>query len=136
MPLRNQLARLILLSSVLPFAVATHAETAAVPEAVRQAANTYFTKERLEAPIRLLILRSARGTGAASRSRLGNSTSTTYHQPADKLDDSWNFDGVIEDAQLAMLSTWLIAQTDAMPVWKPGDEFESTRKRALAEIGR
>ena len=58
-----------------------------------------------------------------------------YHQPGDKLDDSWNFDGVIEDAQLAMLSTWLIAQADAMPTWKPGDEFEAARKRALSEPG-
>jgi Zn-dependent M28 family amino/carboxypeptidase len=58
-----------------------------------------------------------------------------YHQPADKLDDSWNFDGVIEDTQLALLSTWLIAQADAMPAWKPGDEFEAARKRALAEAG-
>lgn len=59
-----------------------------------------------------------------------------YHQPADKLDDSWNFDGVIEDAQLAMLSTWLIAQADTMPTWKPGDEFEAARKQALASMGR
>lgn len=56
-----------------------------------------------------------------------------YHQPADKLDDTWNFDGVIEDAQLAMLSTWLIAQADTMPAWKPGDEFEAARKRSLAK---
>ena len=56
-----------------------------------------------------------------------------YHQPADTLDDSWNFDGVIEDTQLALLSTWLIAQADAMPAWKPGDDFEAARKRALAE---
>src|SRR5712671_5175042 len=53
-----------------------------------------------------------------------------YHQPADKLDDSWNFDGMIQDAQLDMLSTWLIAQADAMPTWKPGDEFEAPRKQA------
>ena len=59
-----------------------------------------------------------------------------YHQPADKLDDSWNFDGVIEDAQLAMLSSWLIAQADTMPTWKPGDEFEAARKQALASMGR
>ena len=58
-----------------------------------------------------------------------------YHQPADKLDDSWNFDGLIEDTQLALLSTWLIAQADAMPAWKAGDEFEAARKRALAEAG-
>jgi len=58
-----------------------------------------------------------------------------YHQPADKLDASWNFDGVIEDTKLAMLSAWLIAQTDNLPSWKPGDEFEAARKRALAALG-
>ena len=58
-----------------------------------------------------------------------------YHQAADKLDDGWNFDCVIEDAQLAMLSSGLIAEVDSMPSWKPGDEFASARKRALAEIG-
>jgi Zn-dependent M28 family amino/carboxypeptidase len=58
-----------------------------------------------------------------------------YHQPADRLDGSWNFDGMIEDAQLAMLSAWLVAQADAMPTWKPGDEFEAARKRALAAAG-
>jgi len=57
-----------------------------------------------------------------------------YHQPADRLDGSWNFDGMIEDAQLGMLSAWLIAQTDAMPTWKPGDEFEAARKRAVAAL--
>jgi hypothetical protein len=46
-----------------------------------------------------------------------------------------NFDGMIEDAQLAMLSAWLTAQADAMPAWKPGDEFEAARKRALAAAG-
>ena len=57
-----------------------------------------------------------------------------YHQPSDKLEGSWNFDGMIEDAQLDMLAGWLIAQADAMPTWKPGDEFEVARKRALAEL--
>ena len=57
-----------------------------------------------------------------------------YHQPADKLDDSWNFDGMIQDAQLDMLSAWLIAQADAMPTWKPGDEFEAPRKQALGAL--
>ncbi|MGP8032651.1 MAG: M28 family peptidase [Steroidobacteraceae bacterium] len=58
---------------------------------------------------------------------------TKYHQPADKLDGSWSFDGMIEDAQLDFMAGWLIAQTDAMPSWKPGDEFEAARKRALSE---
>jgi hypothetical protein len=57
-----------------------------------------------------------------------------YHQPADKLDGSWNFDGMIQDAQLDMLSAWLITQADAMPAWKPGDEFEAARKQALSAL--
>jgi Zn-dependent M28 family amino/carboxypeptidase len=57
-----------------------------------------------------------------------------YHQPGDKLDDTWNFDGMIEDAQLGFYSGWLIAQADAMPSWNPGDEFEAARKKALAAL--
>lgn len=58
-----------------------------------------------------------------------------YHQPSDKLDDTWNFDGMIEDARLDFMTGWLIAQADAMPSWKPGDEFEAARRRALAAVG-
>ena len=41
---------------------------------------------------------------------------------------------MVEDAQLELLSAWLIAQSDVMPTWKPGDEFEAARKRALAAL--
>ena len=41
---------------------------------------------------------------------------------------------MIQDAQLAMLSAWLIAQADALPTWKPGDEFAAARQRALAAL--
>jgi len=59
---------------------------------------------------------------------------TKYHQPGDRLDDSWNFEGMIQDAQLDMLSAWIIAQQETMPSWKAGDEFEAERKRALAAL--
>ncbi|HYL01070.1 MAG TPA: M28 family peptidase [Steroidobacteraceae bacterium] len=58
-----------------------------------------------------------------------------YHQPSDRLDATWNFDGMIEDAQLDFLAGWLIAQAGTMPSWKPGDEFEAARKRELAAVG-
>jgi Zn-dependent M28 family amino/carboxypeptidase len=57
-----------------------------------------------------------------------------YHQPSDKLDDSWNFEGMVQDAQLDMMAAWVIAQAEAMPTWKPGDEFETARRKALAEL--
>ena len=58
---------------------------------------------------------------------------THYHQPSDKFEDSWRFDGMVQDAQLGFWVAWLIAQADTLPSWKPGDEFESTRRRAIAE---
>jgi len=57
-----------------------------------------------------------------------------YHQPSDRLDGSWSFEGMIQDAQLDMLSAWLIAQADALPTWTRGDEFEAARRQALAAL--
>ena len=57
-----------------------------------------------------------------------------YHQPSDKLEDGWNFDGMIEDAQLDLYAGWLVAQADALPTWNPGDEFAAARQRAIAEL--
>jgi Zn-dependent M28 family amino/carboxypeptidase len=59
---------------------------------------------------------------------------TVYHQPSDELNDSWEFAGAVEDAQLAFLLGCRVADADAMPVWKKGDEFEGARKKALAEV--
>jgi len=41
---------------------------------------------------------------------------------------------MIQDAQLDMLSAWLITQADGMPTWKPGDEFESGAQQALGAL--
>ncbi|HEY8509459.1 MAG TPA: M28 family metallopeptidase [Steroidobacteraceae bacterium] len=59
-----------------------------------------------------------------------------YHQPSDEISDAWNFEGMIEDAQLGFLTGWLIAQADEMPRWNPGDEFEAARRKALAEVSQ
>jgi Zn-dependent M28 family amino/carboxypeptidase len=58
---------------------------------------------------------------------------THYHQPSDELTPDWSFDGMIEDAQLGFFTGLAVAQADEMPVWNRGDEFESARKKALAE---
>ena len=59
-------------------------------------------------------------------------TEHVYHQPSDQIDDSWNFEGMIEDATIGFEAGWLITQADAMPAWNPGDEFEAARKKAIA----
>ena len=58
-------------------------------------------------------------------------TEHVYHQPSDELDDTWVFDGMIEDAMVGFETGWLVAQADEMPAWNPGDEFEAARKKAL-----
>ena len=58
----------------------------------------------------------------------------SYHQPSDELNDNWNFDGMIEDAQLGLTVGVNVANADEMPNWMPGDEFEATRKSALAQV--
>jgi len=60
-------------------------------------------------------------------------TEHIYHQPSDEITSEWVFDGMIEDASIGFYAGWLIAQSDAMPTWNPGDEFEATRKKALAQ---
>jgi Zn-dependent M28 family amino/carboxypeptidase len=54
-----------------------------------------------------------------------------YHQPSDHLQDSWNFDGMVDDARLGFWVGVQVGNADAMPTWVPGDEFEAARKAAL-----
>lgn len=59
-----------------------------------------------------------------------------YHQPSDEINDTWNFDGMIDDARLFFLTGAAIAQSTAMPAWNKGDEFEAARLKALAAVKR
>ncbi len=58
-------------------------------------------------------------------------TEHVYHQPSDELDDTWVWDGMIEDSIIGFQVGWLVAQADQLPTWNPGDEFEAARKKAL-----
>ena len=60
-------------------------------------------------------------------------TEHVYHQPSDQIDDTWVFDGMVEDASVGFFTGWLIAQADQMPVWNKGDEFEAARLKSLKE---
>lgn len=57
-----------------------------------------------------------------------------YHQPSDEYDESWNFEGMVEDARLGFYVGLNVANATSMPQWTPGDEFEAARKQALAEL--
>lgn len=57
---------------------------------------------------------------------------TRYHQPSDEVDPAWDYSGLVEDSQLGLFCTLAIANAEALPTWKPGDEFEPARRAALA----
>jgi hypothetical protein len=40
----------------------------------------------------------------------------------------------VEDAQLMFYLGLKVGNAPQMPQWKPGDEFEAARKKALAEV--
>jgi hypothetical protein len=57
-----------------------------------------------------------------------------YHQPTDELNDSWNFEGYIEDTLLLYEAGQIVAERPEVPAWNPGDEFEAGRLEALAAL--
>jgi Zn-dependent M28 family amino/carboxypeptidase len=58
----------------------------------------------------------------------------SYHQPSDEIKESWNFDGMVEDAMLGFYVGYEVANAKQMPSWVPGDEFEAARKKALEAV--
>jgi Zn-dependent M28 family amino/carboxypeptidase len=60
----------------------------------------------------------------------------SYHQVSDELRPDWDFSGAVEDAQFILYLGEKVANATALPAWRPGDEFEAARKKALAEAGQ
>ena len=53
-----------------------------------------------------------------------------YHQPSDEYSDSWDFRGMVQEADLAFAIGRRIADMDQMPHFNAGDEFaEADRNR-------
>ena len=59
-----------------------------------------------------------------------------YHQLTDDLTAEWDFSGAVEDARLLFLLGAKVADAPLAPSWRPGDEFEAARQKALAGLGR
>jgi Zn-dependent M28 family amino/carboxypeptidase len=52
-----------------------------------------------------------------------------YHRPADNYDpETWNFEGIVEDAELAFTVGCKLVMSDIFPEWKEGSEFKGIRK--------
>ena len=61
-------------------------------------------------------------------------TEQHYHQPSDELTDSWDFSGMVQEAEFGFLAGVLIANQDEMPQWNEGDEFAAAREEALEAV--
>ncbi|MEM7103352.1 MAG: M28 family metallopeptidase [Bacteroidota bacterium] len=51
-------------------------------------------------------------------------TSKRYHAPSDEFDETWNFAGMMQDAQLMSDIGWGLANSDAWPQWSEKSEFQ------------
>jgi lysozyme family protein len=61
----------------------------------------------------------------SSRPATGQLERTHYRQPSDQIQSDWNFDGMIENAQLGFAVGVKLANGDQLPAWIPGDELEA-----------
>lgn len=55
-------------------------------------------------------------------------TEKRYHQPGDEYNDDWDFAGMEHYAQFGLLIGLDVANQEAMPTWKAGDEFLAARE--------
>jgi len=58
-----------------------------------------------------------------------------YHQPADEFDASWDFSGMVEDAQLLHAVGYRLANSSEWPNWSEDSEFRAVRDRSAGERG-
>ena len=55
-------------------------------------------------------------------------TAKRYHQPADEYKEDWDFAGMEQYSQFGLLIGMDVANQDAMPTWRAGDEFLAARQ--------
>jgi Zn-dependent M28 family amino/carboxypeptidase len=59
-------------------------------------------------------------------------TQRDYHQPSDVVRPEWNLSGAREDLKVYLAVGFRVAEADAYPEWKPGNEFRARREAMLA----
>jgi Zn-dependent M28 family amino/carboxypeptidase len=54
-------------------------------------------------------------------------TEKDYHQVSDEVKPDWDLSGAVDDARVLLKVGYVVAQTAALPQWKPGTEFKARR---------
>lgn len=57
-----------------------------------------------------------------------------YHQPSDEYREDWDFSGLEEMAKFGFLTGTMVANDDALPTWRAGDEFLPARQASLRAL--
>ena len=58
-------------------------------------------------------------------------TERDYHQPSDVVRPDWDWSGAREDLKVFFAVGYRVADADAFPAWKPGNEFKAKRDEML-----
>ena len=59
-------------------------------------------------------------------------TNNDYHKPSDEVKPDWDLSGAVDDVRVLFRVGDKVAQTDALPQWKPGTEFKARRDSMMA----
>ncbi len=59
--------------------------------------------------------------------QMADYTENRYHSPADEYDPDWDLSGAMDDLQLLYRVVMDLANTDAWPNWREGNEFRALR---------
>ncbi|HZS41501.1 MAG TPA: M28 family peptidase [Polyangia bacterium] len=112
------------------------------PEAFPERGHFYRSDQFSFARIGVPAIYLDRGTDYVGRpanwgkERVDEYVLQRYHQPSDQIDATWNLDGAVDDVRLLAAVALRIADAAQLPAWRPGDEFEGARKKALGETRR
>jgi Zn-dependent M28 family amino/carboxypeptidase len=60
-------------------------------------------------------------------------TNNDYHKPSDEVKPDWDLSGGVEDTRLLFKVGLAVAQADALPQWKAGNEFKAKRDSMMAK---
>jgi len=60
-------------------------------------------------------------------------TNNDYHKPSDEIKPDWDLSGAVEDTRALFHVGYAVAQSDALPQWKPGTEFKAKRDSMMAK---
>ena len=72
------------------------------------------------------------GGTAAGRAAAEDYRANRYHQPSDEYDPNWDWSGAIRDLRIYYRIGRELAESEAWPNWREGDEFRAIRDRSRA----